>query len=286
MSDLVLIASRVKMSLSSDVIAFKQCACAGLDLGALLSGVVTVPQAAPTAAPPGSRAQRRKKAKIKRAATKLARAGGSQGPAPVTVTPPVPKGKGKGAQTASPDRPKGPNHGPGAGGTGEPSKGKGKATPATTKGAKTAAPLEEAGWVTVRKKRQDASAQNWQLRGNDWDAPVVQYDAVAEALQKVDGAAFKAVVLCSKDEAATLGTLLKPSGVSHAVRVVSVAAKASEGQRCPGQVDGSLAFAACTSLRSIQTGCTCPSRRLPAPWLKRSRKLPPRFCSCAFRSSS
>ena len=68
-----------------------------------------------------------------------------------------------------------------------------------------AAPPEEAGWVTVRRKRQDASAHNWQLRGNDWDAPVVQYDAVAEALQKVDGAAFKAVVLCSQDEAATLG---------------------------------------------------------------------------------
>ena len=192
----------------------------------------------------------------------------------MTVTPQGPKGKGKGAQTASPDRPTGPNHGPGAGGMGEPPKGKGKGTPATTKGAKPAAPPEEAGWVTVRRKRQDASAHNWQLRGNDWDAPVVQYDAVAEALQKVDGAAFKAVVLCSQDEAATLGTLLKHSGVSHAVRVVSVAPRASEGQRCPGQVDGSLAFRSVHFTEIYTNGLHVPQLAVAGALVKKVPEVP------------
>eukprot|EP00439_Symbiodinium_sp_Y106_P010490 s10367_g1.t1 len=220
-------------------------AIANLDLSSLVGNVVAATPA-PTLPPAGSRAHRRKKAKLKKAAATLARAAGSQGqprhPTPLSASPTESadaKARGKGNNANSrPAKARGNSEetqDPNAGG-----KGKG-----TGKGQHDAGPQRaEADWTTVQRRRQGKPETPWTLCSEDWDATVCAYQGVAEALQNVPaGGSFRAVVLCnSKDQTDTIAGLLRNSGTQHAVRLVVVADKASEGERCPGRVGTQRAF--------------------------------------------
>ncbi|CAE7312878.1 Otud4, partial [Symbiodinium sp. CCMP2456] len=165
-----------------------QDAIAGFDIASLLGGA---------AAP---------KARLKKAASNLARAGGSQARASPTRQVTLGKGTGKAQPTNQ--------------------------------------PKAEDQWTTVQRRKPDKPEAQWKLRATDWDAKVYMYHEVAEALQSLPGGgSFKAVVLCeSQDQLDTIAGLLKHSGTQHAVRLVVVAAKASEGERCPGEVGSQRAF--------------------------------------------
>ncbi|CAE7793641.1 Otud3, partial [Symbiodinium necroappetens] len=219
-----------------------QDAIAGFDIASLLGGAAA--PAAPRNSPPvGSRAHRRRKARLKKAASNLARAGGSQAQASptrqVTLGPETSaqaKGKGKGAKSPQAGKAQGKAAAASAPQAGK-GKGAGKAQP-------TNQPKAEDQWTTVQRRKPDKPEAQWKLRATDWDAKVYMYHEVAEALQSLPGGgSFKAVVLCeSQDQLDTIAGLLKHSGTQHAVRLVVVAAKASEGERCPGEVGSQRAF--------------------------------------------
>ena len=202
--------------------------------------------AVPAQPPVGSRAHRRKKAKLKKAAAKLARAAGSQGqprnPTPVSPSPvatAVAKAKGKGSNAKGhPAKARGKGEEAQDHNAGGKGKGAGQAQP------RTGPQRAEADWTTVQRRRQEKPETPWTLCSEDWDANVCAYQDVAEALQNIPaGGSFRAVVLCnSKDQTDTIAGLLRNSGTQHAVRLVVVADKASEGERCPGRTGTQRAF--------------------------------------------
>ena len=107
------------------------------------------------------------------------------------------KGKGKPAEPA-----KGKGRSPGAPtGKGDPQGPKGKGA----RKNQLARSAPDDGWTTVHRRRA-MQQDGWKLRSTDWNAPAYHYTEVADALQKMKGAAFRAVVLCdSSDETVVLG---------------------------------------------------------------------------------
>ena len=100
-----------------------QQAIASFDLSAFLRGQIPSQQPAAATLPPGTRAGRRKRAKLKKAAAKLARAGGSQG---VSAVPSAAANAEAGAPKGAKAKTKGKNN--------EPAKGKGAGAKAPMKG--------------------------------------------------------------------------------------------------------------------------------------------------------
>ena len=252
-------------------------AIANLDLSSLVGNVVAATPA-PTLPPAGSRAHRRKKAKLKKAAATLARAAGSQGqprhPTPLSASPTETadaKARGKGNNAKSrPAKARGNSEetqDPNAGG-----KGKG-----TGKGQHDAGPQRaEADWTTVQRRRQGKPETPWTLCSEDWDATVCAYQGVAEALQNIPaGGSFRAVVLCnSKDQTDTIAGLLRNSGTQHAVRLVVVADKASEGERCPGRVGTQRAFRHVHFAKVFTAGLQVPGPAVKGTALKPVAEAP------------
>ena len=241
-----------------------QQALASLDLSALLAGTagrVRTPHESP---PPGTRAHRRKKAKLKKAAARLARAGGSQSldadyRAPAGQGAKA-KGKGKAAEEARASPP-GKGAGPARAG-----KGKGGVRPEPPVRAKDREqPAVKAGdgWHTVqRKPRHAADESSWQLRKGDWDAPVIAFDDVAATLAEHTDGAFRAVVLCKDPQFELLSGMLLGSGKEHGVTAITLQ---KDGNRCPGEVEGQLCFRN-VAFRFIHThGQDHPKPRISCP---------------------
>ena len=231
-----------------------QQAPASLDLGALLAGTagrVRTPNESP---PPGTRAHRRKKAKLKKAATRLARAGGSQSldadyrapaaEASRAATPSKGKGKGKGKAVGSVATQ--PEHAQRPKVTAQPE-------PAKT----------EEGWQTVQRKPKGSEGDSpWSLRAGDWDSPVIAFDDIAARLAQHTGSAFKAVVLATDPQFELLGSMLLGSGKEHGVTVVTLQ---KDGNRCPGEIEGQLRFKN-VAFRYIHTaGQEHPKPRISCP---------------------
>eukprot|EP00439_Symbiodinium_sp_Y106_P033647 s699_g4.t1 len=252
-------------------------AIASFDLSSLVGNVVAATPV-PTLPPAGSRAHRRKKAKLKKAAAKLARAAGSQGqprhPTPLSPSPAETadaKAKGKGNHAKGhPAKARGKGEeaqDPNAGGKG---KGAGK-------GQHRAGPQRaEADWTTVQRRRQEKPETPWTLCSEDWDATVCAYQGVAEALQNIPaGGSFRAVVLCnSKDQTDTIAGLLRNSDTQHAVRLVVVTDKASEGERCPGRAGTQRAFRHVHFTKVFTAGLQVPGPAVKGTALKPVAEAP------------
>ncbi|CAE7249901.1 unnamed protein product [Symbiodinium sp. CCMP2592] len=155
------------------------------------------------------------------------------------------KGKAKGAKGGA----KGPGNGQSPGNVGkgrgkeggkpaEVGNGRGKGDGAKGKDQPRAAeaqPTDE--WQTVDRRKPQAS---WSLRSSDWTAPAVNFDAVADELEKTTGV-YKAVVLCGPGQADLLATLLLGSKRPHGVVAVTPD-HPDASARCPGAIGNSCVF--------------------------------------------
>ena len=108
------------------------------------------------------------------------------------------------------------------------------------KGA-TAAASQEQTWTVVTRRSKD-SAEAFQLRAQDWDAPVLSFSGLGATIEKAgQGQTIKGVLLASKDECTTALRMLKSAGKPFAVLFASLG-KGSNSQRIPGRVGDVLRF--------------------------------------------
>ncbi|CAE7316502.1 gcs-1 [Symbiodinium sp. CCMP2592] len=95
------------------------------------------------------------------------------------------------------------------------------------------------GWQIVRRKAPEGA---FKLRKSDWDAPVVEYAALAEFIDKADaGKVLELVVFVSADQVTLATNILRGSGLSFKALLVFLS-KDEEAQRIPGTIGDRLVF--------------------------------------------
>ena len=96
---------------------------------------------------------------------------------------------------------------------------------------------DQGSWQQVSRKPPQ---EVWALRAEDWDSPVIEYNDVADNLDKTTGV-FKAIVLCTEEQVAALSTLLQGSGKVHGITAVVITNNVAD-ERCPGACGHKLVF--------------------------------------------
>ncbi|CAE7264068.1 unnamed protein product [Symbiodinium sp. CCMP2592] len=95
------------------------------------------------------------------------------------------------------------------------------------------------GWQIVRRKAPEGA---FKLRKSDWDAPVVEYAALAEFIDKADASkVLELVVFVSADQVTLATNILRGSGLSFKALLVFLS-KDEEAQRIPGTIGDRLVF--------------------------------------------
>ncbi|CAE7578400.1 gcs-1 [Symbiodinium sp. CCMP2592] len=95
------------------------------------------------------------------------------------------------------------------------------------------------GWQIVRRKAPEGA---FTLRKSDWDAPVVEYAALAEFIDKADASkVLELVVFVSADQVTLATNILRGSGRSFKALLVFLS-KDEEAQRIPGTIGDRLVF--------------------------------------------
>ena len=111
----------------------------------------------------------------------------------------------------------------------------------------------EGEWVEVVKRRP-----TWTLRQQDWNDPVIAYDAVADQLSELEAnKVFRAVVTCDKEQIEATRVMLAGSGKQHATLLITPD-RGPMAQRCPGDVGGRLAFRQVAFTRIASRGLEPP----------------------------
>ena len=128
----------------------------------------------------------------------------------------------------------------------------------------------------MQRRKPGKPEAPWKLCSEDWDAKAYAHHEVAEALQSVPaGVSFRAVVLCdSKDQTDTIAGLLRQSGTQHAVRLLFLADKASEGERWPGIVGSQRAFPHVHFIKAFTAGLQVPGPAVKGTALKPVAETP------------
>ncbi|CAE7488539.1 gcs-1 [Symbiodinium sp. CCMP2592] len=95
------------------------------------------------------------------------------------------------------------------------------------------------GWQIVPRKAPEGA---FKLRKSDWDAPVVEYAALAEFIDKADASkVLELVVFVSADQVTLATNILQGSGLSFKALLVFLS-KDEEAQRIPGTIGDRLVF--------------------------------------------
>ena len=118
-------------------------------------------------------------------------------------------------------------------------------------------------WTTVERR---SSRAEFNLRPQDWDAPLLLFSDVAKALDKnADGTCFCAVVRCAAEQRAILHRILTGSKHAYSVLAVSIGREteqpADTQRRVPGRVGDALAFRQATVIQFMST----PTGKSPQP---------------------
>eukprot|EP00435_Cladocopium_sp_Y103_P027335 s4156_g6.t1 len=147
---------------------------------------------------------------------------------------------------------------PGKGGKSPGAKGKGKGSgqPPQKQGAANAA----SGWTEVtRKLRKPADSRPWQLRGGDWDSPIITFDKIAAEIDAQKDALRGVVVVRTAEDATLLRSMLTGSGYKFAVLAI-VLAKCDGHQltRVPGECNGVVAFKEACVVKMVSAGLQAP----------------------------
>ena len=119
----------------------------------------------------------------------------------------------------------------------------------------------ESEWVTVVNKKAAINDEKWALRAGDWDAQILtQARAISEVGQST-AECFRAVVLCSSDEAEVLGAALRGSGKVFAVTAVHVGG-GENSQKIPGAVNDKMSFKWVTFTKFASPDRACPELKV------------------------
>ena len=172
--------------------------------------------------------------------------GGGRDPkrkAPEATEPP----SGRGAPRAEADSTSGGNRrvvrGKGAGGQ-----------PAVLTSVAPAAPAD-GGWQTVQRRKEEH--EPFELRGQDWDVPIVPHDAIGRKLDDLpDGKPLEAVILASKTNLDTVRTILQGTSKPH--RIMCVELKKDGKERIPGKVGNQLRFKQADITTHFSQGTAAP----------------------------
>ena len=218
------------------------------DLGELVSNLGGKAKAKDVGVTPPAGKPRKKKGKQKkqqptRSTSMVSAASGNR-----VVTVPTPTD----APTSTDDVAKGKGKGKGKDATNGKGKGKGHGK------VNASEDTSNEGWTVVQRKSkaESESTDVWNLRAEDWNAPIVGFDHVAEHLDKCTEI-FKAVVLCTSDQTEILHTMLRGCQVAYAVIIVTPSKK--EGAvRTPGCVGRKLVFR-----DAVVTRCASSGQQLP-----------------------
>ena len=117
-----------------------------------------------------------------------------------------------------------------------------------------AAPAD-GGWQTVQRKREEA--EPFELRGQDWDVPIVPHDAIGRKLDDLpDGKPLEAVILASKTNLDTVRTILQGTSKPH--RIMCVELKKDGKERIPGKVGNQLRFKQADITTHFSQGTAAP----------------------------
>ena len=170
-----------------------------------------------------TKAKKRMRAKLRKAAKNRVPAGGSIGK-PASQLQPAPKGDDKGVGPKDKGKGKGKGHQP-------------RPNPKPGPAAQDAA----AGWTTVARKPR--IQEDFTLRPQDWTAPIFKASELAAKFDTLpDGDTLRGVVLAqSDDEFASISSLLRGSPMPHQVLLLRRSREA-KAQRVPGQAGDRLTF--------------------------------------------
>ena len=153
------------------------------------------------------------------------------------------KGKIKGKQPNKVELP--PSvQGRGSSNKGQPgSKAEGKGKGGAEQALKAQPPAQQEEWKQVQRKRDKASDQPFELRQQDWNAPLVAFGNLAKRLQETkDGEVCRGVILCPAREVATARALLSGTAKKFAILLIVLAKdfhdppKDMTPQKVPGKV--------------------------------------------------
>ncbi|CAE7814162.1 unnamed protein product [Symbiodinium sp. KB8] len=111
------------------------------------------------------------------------------------------------------------------------------------------------GWQTVQRKREEA--EPFELRGQDWDVPIVPHDAIGRKLDELPhGKPLEAVILASKSNLDTVRTILRGTSKPH--RIMCVEIKKDGKERIPGRVGNQLRFKQAEITTHFSQGTAAP----------------------------
>ena len=133
-------------------------------------------------------------------------------------------------------------------------KGAGGAHAAPSAPVAPAAPAD-GGWQTVQRKREET--EPFELRGQDWDVPIVPHDAIGRKLDDLpEGKPLEAVILASKANLDTVRTILQGTSKPH--RIMCVELKKDGKERIPGKVGNQLRFKQADITTHFSQGTAAP----------------------------
>ncbi|CAE7226171.1 unnamed protein product, partial [Symbiodinium sp. CCMP2456] len=117
-----------------------------------------------------------------------------------------------------------------------------------------AAPAEGE-WRTVQRRKEDA--EPFELRGQDWDVPIVPHDAIGRKLDELpENKALEGVVLATKAQLDTVRTILRGTTKPH--RIMCVEVKKDGKERIPGRSGNQLRFKQAEITTHFSQGSSAP----------------------------
>ena len=112
---------------------------------------------------------------------------------------------------------------------------------------------EDGSWETVPVRG------HWELRAEDWDAPVKTYAEVVDEIGAAT-AVYKAVLLCNEEQRETCMSILKGTSKQYGVLIV-VVKKAEKSEMCPGVLGKKLTFRQVEFTRCFSNGVAPPGAK-------------------------
>ena len=107
----------------------------------------------------------------------------------------------------------------------------------------------------MQRKREEA--EPFELRGQDWDVPIVPHDAIGRKLDELPhGKPLEAVILASKSNLDTVRTILRGTSKPH--RIMCVEIKKDGKERIPGRVGNQLRFKQAEITTHFSQGTAAP----------------------------
>ena len=121
------------------------------------------------------------------------------------------------------------------------------------------------GWIKVERKRDDTKDAHFELRQQDWNAPLMSFGSLAKSLQDTKGdEVCRGVILCPRKEIETARALISGTTKKYALLLIVLAKefadkpKDLQSQKVPGKLGNLLKAQDAYLQQAVSAGQTAP----------------------------